>query len=95
MSTPLKNYLEAYNLTAAAILAGELPADEAKQALSMVAVAGTERLISVNASLAHARRLCELTEAEKAASVEGCTIRLRPENRAKPRRRPRVRFVFR
>lgn len=95
MSIPLKNYLEAYNKTAAAILCGELPEAERSRALSMVAVAGTERLISVNASLAHARRLCELTEAEKAASLEGCTIRLRPENRAKPRRRPRVRFVFR
>lgn len=95
MSTPLKNYLEAYNLTAAAILSGELPAAEAKQALSMIAVAGTERLISVNAMLTNARRYTALTEAEKAASLEGCTIRLRPENRAKPRKRPRVRFVFR
>ena len=95
MSIPLKNYLEASNLTAGAILSGELPADEAKQALSMIAVAGTERLISVNAMLANARRYTALTEAEQAASLEGCTDRLRPENRAKPRKRPRVCFVFR
>lgn len=95
MSIPLKNYLEAYNKTAAAILCGELPEAEAKQALSMIAVAGTERLISVNASLANARRLCNLTAAEKAASTEGCTIRLHPENRAKPPKRHRVGFLFR
>lgn len=86
MSIPLKNYLEAYNLTAAAILAGDLPADEAKQALSMIAAAGTERLISVNAMLANARRYTEPTAAEKAALSEGCTIRLRPKKPATPRK---------